>query len=166
MARLNWWTRLMDRVLLFASVKLMNRRTASRHAAMYRRTGGKVGGKIGEMPVLLLTTTGRKSGQPRTVPLNYFPDGKNYVVTASNSGRDEPPLWYLNLQSNPQATVQVGRATKPVIAKEATPQEKARLWPILTRKARQYAEYQKLTQRDIPMVVLRPNQFSKSDRGQ
>jgi F420H(2)-dependent quinone reductase len=155
-ARLNWWTRLMDKVLLFSSVRLMNRGTASRHAAMYRRTGGKVGGKIGEMPVLLLTTTGRKSGQPRTVPLNYLPDGKNYVVTASNSGRDEPPLWFLNLQSNPQATVQVGRRTIPVTAKEATPQEKARLWAILTRKARQYAEYQKLTERDIPMVVLRP----------
>ncbi|HYO49535.1 MAG TPA: nitroreductase family deazaflavin-dependent oxidoreductase [Chloroflexia bacterium] len=166
MARLKWWTRMVDRVLLFSSVKLMNRGTASRHAAMYRRTGGKVGGKIGEMPVLLLTTTGRKSGQPRTVPLNYLPDGKNYVVTASNSGRDEPPLWFLNLQSNPQATVQVGRVTIPVIAKEATPEVKARLWPRLTRKARQYAEYQKLTQRDIPMVVLRPSQFSKSDRGQ
>lgn len=165
MARLNWWTRLMDKLLLFSSVKLMNRKTASRHAAMYRRTGGKVGGKIGEMRVLLLTTTGRKSGQPRTVPLSYLPDGKNYVVIASNSGRDEPPLWFLNLESNPHATVQVGRVTKSVTAKEATPQEKARLWPILTRKARQYAEYQKLTERDIAMVVLRPSQFSKSDRG-
>jgi deazaflavin-dependent oxidoreductase (nitroreductase family) len=145
----------MDKMTVFASVHLVNRRTANRHVAMYRRTGGKVGGKIREMPVLLLTTTGRKSGQPRTVPLNYLPDGKNYVVTASNSGRDEPPLWFLNLQSNPQATVQVGRVTKTVIAKEATPQEKARLWPILTRKARQYAEYQKRTEREIPMVVLR-----------
>ncbi len=146
----------MDKVRLFASVHLMNKGTANRHAAMYKRTGGRIGGKIGELPVLLLTTTGRKSGKPRTVPLNYLPYGKSYVVTASNSGRDEPPLWFLNLQSNPQATVQVGRVTRNVIAKEATPEEKARLWATLTRKARQYGEYQKLTQRDIPMVVLRP----------
>jgi deazaflavin-dependent oxidoreductase (nitroreductase family) len=123
---------------------------------MYRRFGGLLGGRVGRTPVLLLTTTGRKSGQPRTVPLNYITDGPNYVVTASNSGREKPPLWYFNLKTNPRAVIQLGRKTKEVTAEIASPDDKRRLWPMLARKAPVYDIYQTRTLRDIDMVILRP----------
>lgn len=156
MALLNPITRLLDKIQLFISVRLLDRQTSERHVALYRRTGGRMGGKVRELPVLLLTTTGRKSGQPRTVPLSYLPYGASYVVTASNFGGEQHPLWFLNLQSDPRARVQVGQVTREVVARVASREERARLWTALTRKARNYAEYEKMTERDIPMVILRP----------
>src|SRR6266540_2171491 len=82
------------------------------HRGVYRLTGGKVGGKIGKAPVLLLTTTGRKSGRPRTTPLGYAPAGDGYAVSASKGGRPQHPLWYLNLQATPRAEVTVGLKTR------------------------------------------------------
>lgn len=155
MAKPNPLTRLLDAIQL-ATSKRLNKRTAAMHIWMYRRTGGLVGGRIRGLPVLLLTTTGRKSGQQRTSPLSYLTDGPNYVVIASNSGRPNYPAWFLNLQSDPHATVQVGRNTRNVTARVATPEERAKLWAELTRKARNYADYEKMTTREIPMVVLEP----------
>jgi deazaflavin-dependent oxidoreductase (nitroreductase family) len=156
MPKLNRLTRALDKLTYWASIYLISRRTSAMHITLYRLSGGLLGGKVRETPVLLLTTSGRKSGQPRTVPLNYIPDGPSYVVTASNSGREKPPLWYLNLRANPHATVQVGRTTKEVEAEIAGPDDKRRLWPMLARKAPVYDMYQARTDRDIDMVILRP----------
>jgi deazaflavin-dependent oxidoreductase (nitroreductase family) len=157
-------TRLLDRVVLEAS-KRLGKGTSERHVAIYRRTGGLLGGRVRELPVLLLTTTGRKSGQQRTQPLNYLRYGSSYVVTASNSGRDSYPAWFLNLQSDPHATVQVKRKVFPVVARVATEEEQARLWEDLTAKGRNYAEYRKMTDRQIPMLILEPEARHKEQNG-
>ncbi len=164
LAKLNPLTRLLDWVTVQVSVRL-TKGTAERHVAIYRRTGGRLGGKIRELPVLLLTTTGRKSGQQRTQPLNYLRYGHAYVVAASNSGRDSHPAWFLNLQSDPHATVQVKRRVFPVVARVATDEEQARLWEDLTAKGRNYAEYRKMTDRHIPMVILEPEARHKEQNG-
>jgi F420H(2)-dependent quinone reductase len=126
------------------------------HTEIYRRTGGRVGGKGGRIPLLLLTTTGRKSGQPRTTPLGYVPDGERMVVVASYGGDDRHPQWYQNLQANPEATVQVGAETKRVRAATATAEEKAELWPRAVALYPGYAGYQEKTTRDLPLVILTP----------
>jgi deazaflavin-dependent oxidoreductase (nitroreductase family) len=126
------------------------------HVALYRRTGGGFGGRMGRMPLLLLTTTGRKSGKRRTIALGYLEDGATYVVTASNAGRDTPPAWFLNLRSTPRARIQVGRRTLNVEAETASPEEKRRLWAELIARAPGYGRYQRSTTRDIPMVILHP----------
>ena len=115
-----------------------------------------LGGRVRETKVLLLTTTGRKTGNQHTSPLNFLPYKGNYVVAASNSGRDNHPAWYLNLMANQAGTIQVGRHTKEVRAREATEEERARLWPQLVSKARNYGDYEKMTVRKIPMVILEP----------
>ena len=126
------------------------------HNQLYRRTGGKVGGQAGALPMLLLTTTGRKSGQPRTTPLGYLADGDRMVLVGSYGGDERHPQWYLNLRANPDATVQVGAGTKRVRAATATPEEKAVLWPRLVGQYPGYAHYQEKTTRDIPLVILTP----------
>ena len=86
----------------------------------FRLTGGRLGGKfVGGAPVLLLTTIGRRSGEPRTAPLLYLQEGDSYVIVASKGGMSQHPLWYLNLESNPQVEVEVGREKKPMVARRA-----------------------------------------------
>jgi deazaflavin-dependent oxidoreductase (nitroreductase family) len=142
---------------------MINRSTMSRalvkvmsasHQFWYRRTGGRVGGRINGMDVLLLTTHGRKSGKSRTTPLQYVSDGDAYVVVASNGGSDRHPGWWLNLKADPDATVQVKSARRAVRAREASPDEKARLWPRLTALYAGYGDYQQATSREIPVVIL------------
>lgn len=99
------------------------------HTWIYRLTRGRVGHRTGGLSHLLLTTTGRKTGRARTVPLTYMPDGRNYVLVASNGGADRHPAWWLNLERHPAATVQVGAETLQVVATRATPEEWAVLWP-------------------------------------
>lgn len=123
---------------------------------LYRRTGGKVGGRLGVMPVLLLTTTGRKTGKKHTVPVMYLSESPNYIITASNNGGEKPPAWWLNLKGNPQATIEIGGDMKLVTIEQAGPEEKKRLWVQLVAKAPAFEGYQKRTQREIPMVILRP----------
>lgn len=135
---------------------LTSKRTNDSHIALYRRAGGLLGGKVGETGVLLLTTIGRKSGQQRTIPLNYITDDPDYIVVASNSGRDKPPIWYLNLKSDPHATVEVKWDKTKVEAEIASPEERSRLWPIFTNVAPTYDMYQRRTAREIDMVILRP----------
>jgi deazaflavin-dependent oxidoreductase (nitroreductase family) len=108
------------------------------------------------MPVLLLTTTGRRSGKRRTTPLTFFNDGPNLVVIASNGGADRPPDWSLNLRDEPSATVKIGRTTHAVKARVATAAEHERLWPVITVTHPGYAKYQKRTAREIPVIVLTP----------
>ncbi len=123
---------------------------------MYRVTNGKAGGRLAGGPVLLLTTTGRKSGRERTVPLLYLPDGENLVVVGSNGGTATHPAWWLNLRSNPEATVEVGGRKTRVRAEEAGPAEKERLWPSLVEMYGGYEGYRRRTDREIPVVILRP----------
>jgi deazaflavin-dependent oxidoreductase (nitroreductase family) len=108
------------------------------------------------MPVLLLTTTGRRSGKTRTTPLTFFRDGANLVVIASNGGADRPPDWSLNLQQNPRAVVKIGTDELTVQARTALPEERERLWVGITATYSGYARYQKKTTRQIPVLILTP----------
>ena len=126
------------------------------HSFWYRATGGLIGGRFGRAPILLLTTTGRKSGRERTVPLLYLKDGEDMVVVASNGGTATPPAWWLNLMVNPEAAVEVGSSKARVWAEEAGSEEKERLWPKLVKMYGGYEDYRRRTDREIPVVVLHP----------
>jgi F420H(2)-dependent quinone reductase len=126
----------------------------STHRRVYRLTGGKIGGRIGKLPVLLLTTIGRKSGKPRTQPLAYTRVGDGYAVIASKGGAAQHPLWYLNLRANPLAEVTVGRDTHEVRAHDAEGEERERLWRALADLYPGYDRYAQKTSRRIPVVVL------------
>jgi F420H(2)-dependent quinone reductase len=130
------------------------RRVGRVHTALYRLTGGRIGQATGVMPSLLLTTTGRRSGTPRTVPLTYLDDGGGWVLVASNGGADRHPAWWLNLAHDPRAHVQIGRDHLDVLARRATPDEWERLWPRLKQVNPFYANYERITDRAIPVVVL------------
>ena len=125
------------------------------HKVIYRISGGRLFAKLGEAPMLLLTTTGRRSGKPRTTPLLYVEDGDGFAVVASFGGAPEHPSWYRNLEKNPKVTLQIENRVIPVTASTATPEEKQRLWPRLTAIYPDYDTYQKETTRDIPVVLLR-----------
>ena len=126
------------------------------HASLFRATAGRVGGRIVGCPVLLLNTVGRKTGQRRTNPLFYLRDGDRYVIVASNGGTREHPAWLLNLKAHPEATVEVGGRQTRVRAEEASPEERVRLWPRLVDMYSSYEGYQRKTDREIPVIVLRP----------
>jgi F420H(2)-dependent quinone reductase len=130
--------------------------TGRLHAAVYRMTGGRVGHAAGRITNLLLTTTGRRSGEPRTVTLAYIADGPRFVVVASNGGADRPPAWWTNLRHEPHATVQVGTRTVSVVAREASTDERGRLWPLLASVNPFFAQYERITARRIPVVLLEP----------
>ena len=126
------------------------------HAWLYQRTGGRVGHRAGHLANLLLTTTGRRSGEARTVPLTYMADGDRFVLVASNGGADRHPAWWLNLKRDPHAAVQVGPRTLAVVAHEADDAQRERLWPLLKAMNPFYAAYERITARQIPVVVLEP----------
>ncbi|MEJ7871023.1 MAG: nitroreductase family deazaflavin-dependent oxidoreductase [Rubrobacteraceae bacterium] len=137
-------------------IQAAQRAATNLHSFVYRVTNGKAGGRLAGGPVLLLTTTGRKSGRERTVPLLYLPDGENLVIVGSNGGTATHPAWWLNLRSNPEATVEIeGRKTR-VRAEEAGRAEKERLWPSLVEMYGGYEGYRRRTDREIPVVILRP----------
>jgi F420H(2)-dependent quinone reductase len=106
------------------------------------------------MPVLLLTTTGRRSGQQRTVPLTYFEDGDALLVVGSKGGSPRHPDWYLNLIADPDADIQVGGERRPVRGRAATAEEAERLWPMVLERAPVYGKYRAKTSREIPLVLL------------
>jgi deazaflavin-dependent oxidoreductase (nitroreductase family) len=106
--------------------------------------------------VLLLTTAGRKSGKERTVPLLYLEDGENMVVVASNGGSPNHPAWWLNLEANPEATVEIASRKLRVRAEKASPEERERLWPGLVAMYAGYEGYRRRTDREIPIVLLKP----------
>jgi deazaflavin-dependent oxidoreductase (nitroreductase family) len=126
------------------------------HIRKYRETGGEVGYMWNGVPTLLLTTTGRRSGQPRTSALIFGRDGNDYLIVASQGGAPTHPNWYHNLQTTPEAEIQVKSEQIPVVARTAGPDEKARLWKIMTDGWPNYDVYQTRTDRDIPLVVLTP----------
>lgn len=124
------------------------------HVTAYRLTGGRVAGHLAGMPVLLLTTRGRRSGRPHTVPLTWFADGDAVVVVASYAGDDRHPGWYRNLLAHPDVDVTRGRLREPMTARPATAGEKGRLWPRIVATYDGYRRYQARTERDIPLAVL------------
>jgi deazaflavin-dependent oxidoreductase (nitroreductase family) len=136
--------------------RLLSNAFVKAHVALYRLSGGRLGGRFKNAPVLLLTATGRKTGRQRTTPLLSVQDGDRYVVVASAGGAPSHPAWYLNLRSNPAAAIQVGGRKSTVRAETAGPEERARLWPLLTRMWPKYDEYQAKTRREIPVVILTP----------
>lgn len=124
------------------------------HTSIYRATGGIIGGNLVGLPMLLLTTTGRKSGEPRTSPLPYFEDDGHWIVVGSNNGGPRNPFWWMNMQAKPEAEIQVRRETIQVVARLAAAEERNRLWPLLVEFNSPYATYGKKTTREIPVVVL------------
>jgi F420H(2)-dependent quinone reductase len=120
----------------------------------YRLTGGRVGGSLGQAPVLLLDHVGRKTGKKHTSPLIYLADGDDLVIVASKGGAPKDPLWWLNLKASPRTTVQVGGERREVTARQASPEEKRRLWPELNAVWPDFERYQQRTERDIPVVIL------------
>ena len=124
------------------------------HRELLRRTGGKIAGKMFKQPMMLLTTTGRRSGQPRSTPLMCIRDGDRYLAVASFGGDDRDPQWFKNLRANPDATIQLGTDTIPVRATVATGEEKNALWPKVLAAYKGYDNYQRKTERDIPVVIL------------
>jgi deazaflavin-dependent oxidoreductase (nitroreductase family) len=124
--------------------------------SLYRLTKGRIGGSMAGLGVLLLTTTGRKSGKEWTTPLGYFEDNGTYVITASNAGGERNPAWFYNLQSNPQVTIQIKDKQLTAIAEPANPDKRNELWARLLAIAPGYENYVKRTSRVIPMVILKP----------
>ncbi|MEV4676899.1 MULTISPECIES: nitroreductase family deazaflavin-dependent oxidoreductase [Actinomadura] len=124
------------------------------HVRRYQETDGAEGHDWQGTTTLLLTTTGRKTGKERTTPLIYQPDGDAYLVVASKGGADEPPLWYRNLQADPEVKVQVKGDRFTARARIATPEEKPAMWRKMAAVWPDYDEYQKKTSREIPVVVL------------
>lgn len=129
---------------------------SSLHSFLYGLTTGRIGATFSGAPVLLLTTTGRRSGRPRTTPLLYMRDGENIIVVASNAGNDQHPAWWLNLRDRPEAEIQIGGEKKRARAETADAEEKSRLWPLLVDMYASFQDYQRGTERDIPVVILRP----------
>jgi deazaflavin-dependent oxidoreductase (nitroreductase family) len=137
-------------------VRLATRCLGALHRALYAASGGRIGSRLWGLDIVLLTTTGRRSGRRRTVPLCAFRDGENLVVIGSYGGLDRAPSWWLNLQDEPRATVRVGRDTHEVVACEATGAARDRLWAEVTARAPGYLGYQRRTARRIPVVILEP----------
>jgi deazaflavin-dependent oxidoreductase (nitroreductase family) len=127
------------------------------HKFVYRLSRGRLLGTIAGMPVLLLTTTGRRSGKARTTPLTFFRDGADLVLVASYGGSDRAPAWSLNLEHDPRAVVEIGRGRVRVTARRATSEERDRLWPVITATYAGYAAYQLRTKRRIPVLLLTPD---------
>jgi deazaflavin-dependent oxidoreductase (nitroreductase family) len=123
---------------------------------LYRRSGGRLGNTVKGAPVLLLDHVGRKSGRARTAPVLYMRDGEDLVIVASRGGSDAMPAWWLNLRATPTTAVQIGTERRRVVAREASAEEKAELWPRLVEMYGDYEIYQRRTEREIPVVILSP----------
>jgi deazaflavin-dependent oxidoreductase (nitroreductase family) len=123
---------------------------------LYRASRGRLGGRVGRAPVLLLTTTGRKSGQQRTAPVLFMAEGETLVVIGSNAGNERPPAWSLNLKANPEADVEVGPKRRRVRARVAEGEERAELWRRMNEQYGGFEAYSARTARDIAVFVLEP----------
>jgi F420H(2)-dependent quinone reductase len=124
------------------------------HVLLYRLSGGRIGRKFRCSPVLLVDHVGRKSGKRFTSPLIYGADGDDLVLVASYGGARKDPAWWPNLKAHPETMVNVLGEKRAVTARQATPEEKARLWPMMVGIYGPYEDYQKKTERDIPVVIL------------
>jgi deazaflavin-dependent oxidoreductase (nitroreductase family) len=148
-----WWRRALQRGL------------TSLHLACYRATGGAIGHRLGPLPNLLLTTTGRRSGQRRTTVLTYIRVEGLLALIASNFGSRTAPQWYRNLEQLPEATVQLKRQRWSVRTRPATPEERERIWAAALAIWPAWAGYARRAQRLIPIVVLEPEEPRTHPRG-
>jgi deazaflavin-dependent oxidoreductase (nitroreductase family) len=123
---------------------------------LYRRSGGRIGGRMGRAPVLLIHHVGRKSGKERVTPLLFLGDGERLVVVGSKGGAASHPAWYRNLIANPATTVEVGSERVAVLAREASECERDAYWPRLLEIYPSYATYERRTDRVLPVVILEP----------
>jgi F420H(2)-dependent quinone reductase len=123
---------------------------------LYRLSRGRIGGKVGKAPVLLLTSTGRRSGQQRTAPVLFMKDGANMIVIGSNAGNTNEPGWSYNLKANPEATVEIRGDRRTVRAKVADGEERERLWKAMNAEYEGFEDYEAKTNRDIALFVLEP----------
>jgi deazaflavin-dependent oxidoreductase (nitroreductase family) len=127
------------------------------HAAVYRATGGRIGGRLpGLPPLLLLDHVGAKTGKLRTTPLVYMPDGENLLVVASKGGHPRDPAWMHNLRANPETHIQIAQARLKVRAREASDAERRTLWPRAAEYNPHWGRYRARTSREIPLVLLEP----------
>lgn len=134
-------------------IKWMSRITS----ILYKRTNGRIGGTfLNGSPVALLTTTGRKTGEPRTSPLLYLREGDRVVLAASRAGSEKTPMWYLNLKANPAVTVQIKGEVLALRARDASDRERAEYWPKLVAMYSSFEDYQSWTDRVIPIVICDP----------
>lgn len=124
------------------------------HVRQYVESGGEIGYHWNGTEILILTTTGRRSGEPRSTPLIFTPFGDASVVIASKGGADQPPEWFLNLEADPEVEVQIRAQRFPARARIAAPDEKPALWKQMTAVWPAYDDYQAKTEREIPVVVL------------
>lgn len=139
-----WWRRAIQRVL------------TALHIALYRATGGAIGHQLGPLPNLLLTTTGRRSGKPRTTVLSYIRTDGLLALIASNFGSRTAPQWYRNLEAHPQAVVRLKRRQWPVRMRPATAEERERIWAAALAIWPAWAGYAERSRRELPIVVLEP----------
>ncbi|MGZ3317717.1 MAG: nitroreductase family deazaflavin-dependent oxidoreductase [Isosphaeraceae bacterium] len=136
--------------------RIVGLRLLAAHQFIYELSGGRIGEQLGRVHMLLLHTTGRKTGRPRTAALLYHRDRDCYVVVGSKGGSDTPPAWLLNLKAIPDVEVQIGTRRFQAKARVASSEEKRRLWPEVTTLWPQYDRYQSQTGRAIPLVILKP----------
>ena len=146
------FTRTLQRKL----IPIVSRIFSATHVSLYQKTGGALGGRFQGDDVLLLTTTGRKTGKARTTPVLYLADGDRLVIVASNGGMDWSPQWWLNLQRTPEAQVQVGRQRMRVRAGQAKQAEAQQLWARFIARYPVYATYAERTTRPLPVIILQP----------
>ena len=125
------------------------------HEFFYRLSGGRIGARMGWIDVALVETVGRKTGQLRCVPIACYPYRDSVVVSASNSGKESHPVWYLNMQANPAVTVQLGRESYKAIAEDVADEERDALWAKIVQLNKHQGEYLKKAERKIPLVWLR-----------
>lgn len=126
------------------------------HVKLYRLLGGRVVGGFGKLKLCLLTTTERKSGEPRTTPLLYYPDGDTVILVAAQGGLPAHPGWYWNIQDDPHVQIMIGSTERAMVARTATDAEREALWPRLTAYYKGWADYQSWTDRVIPVVICEP----------
>ncbi|MEX2247053.1 MAG: nitroreductase family deazaflavin-dependent oxidoreductase [Dehalococcoidia bacterium] len=138
-------------------LRFAQRLATATHQFWYRMTGGLVGGNFFGTKILLLTTTGRRTGRKHTTPLTYVEDGDDFVVIASNGGNERHPQWWLNLRADPSAEIQAMSRNIRVSADEAEGDDRERIWHAVTRRYPVYAGYERRTSRRIPVVLLHPD---------
>lgn len=139
---------------LSAHFPMLIRLSIRSNRAWFRLSGGRIGGKMFGVPIALLTTTGRRSGRTRTVPVSYLDDGSRYLVVASNSGQDAPPAWLLNLRADPRAGMRTRQGRQAVVAHELSGSERDEMWPRLVRHNAMWGAYRSRTGRRIAVVAL------------
>src|SRR5436190_15847552 len=133
-------------------MKVVIKALLSVYIFLYRLTSRAIGRRMAGLQVLLLTTTGRKTGQPRTTPLGYFKRGNNFVIIASNGGAERAPAWFYNLKSNPQVTIQVGNKHLTAKAEQVDAEQRKQLWTELVKMAPGYGKYAQSAKREIPLI--------------